>query len=174
MTSTETIVMTRLALCNQEVPGMGTALIRPPPTIQDNAALPLAYTMLGPMLQPVPAPYGPQGFGSSGVTVVNRQYLVRLLIIPITMDEVSVSTQASQGIELAETMIGAFRLYYLNHIRLNTDGLFTTAQSELGLAKDIQFSDSGPVSRPGPGGATYVAVDFTIAIAAREAYGLIS
>lgn len=153
----ESTFIDRLTLCHREITGIKRVDKTPPAQVIDNADLPAVYHLIGPMTgDDVPA----SGDDMGAVTIA-RRYIARLLVHPALMGGDIYQSGAEANIK-ALPFFALFRNYYLQHPRLSTSTL-----QELGLAQDIKFRDSGLVIRPGPGGANYHVIDFTLTIAAR-------
>lgn len=151
--------MVRLQLNWKEVSGLTRAFTYTPETPIDAEDLPAVYPLaLGRQSSPVPRT-GP------GQYIVERQYTYRLLIAPIQAASTESGDLGAYVDELAANIIDAATDYFMTHPRLHTDsGLGELA----GLHQDISIQDSGTVTRPGPGGAQYRAIDYTLTIAERR------
>lgn len=161
----EGIITERLKMCHAEIEGIIRSDELPPVKPLEIGELPATYNLLGPMLGKIPS----AAIGA-GQVVVGRQYIARLLLAPVGTAE-EIEGVGAEAIYQARVFIKRFRNYYLNHPRLKPDA---AGYQDLRLTQDVQFLDSGPVARNGPGGALYFAVDFQLDIYMRGFYSRLS
>lgn len=148
----EEMILDRLAVCVNEIEGIRTVVRQPPSTPPDVGALPMAYGIVGPMLEPVP-------IIASGTIIVKRNYVIVVLVAPYeaTSDEKD-SHQGAVFVTAPVPFFARFRSYFALHPRLETNSLRGLQH----MHKDITFKDDGIEDLNGPGGS-YSGLKVTIA-----------
>lgn len=151
----ETLVVDRLALCCAEISGV-KVFKQPPVNALPPEAFPICYTLVGPMLEPIPL----EAVGAGRVATI-QDYVIRLLGDPVGNTLDNSATDGAQGLVNLLPYFNRFRQYFIGHPALQT----TTLDSLRYMSGQLLFTHSGLIERPGPGGADHFAIDFTLTIA---------
>lgn len=120
---------------------------------------PMVYTLVGPQENFLPDM-------GAGLTDVSELFVARLLGDPIGQTDDGVRGEGTRSEAALIPFIHRFRSYFLTHPELQV-GEMEDADYEgplIGLLNQVQMRHSGVVDRPGPGGISHYAVDFTIRI----------
>ena len=155
-------VMTRLQLNFQDMKasGIARAFLFEPVTPIDTLDLPAVYPFqVGRMTGQTPRKQD-----SAGQYLVERDYGYRMLVTALQAASMDSTDDGAYIDSQACNLIDVIVDYFMQHPRLSTSTLpdldFNT--------QDIEVQDSGLVTRPGPGGSQYRAVDYTLIIAERR------
>jgi len=148
----EELILDRLAACVAEIEGIRTVVRQPPATPPEVGMLPMAYGIVGPMLEAVP-------IVTSSSIIVKRNYVIVVLVE--TYDSTSDVKSDRNGAVFVTAPVpyfARFRSYFALHPRLETNSLAALRY----MHKDITFKDDGIEDLNGPGG-TYAGLKVTIA-----------
>lgn len=148
----EEAILDRLAACVADIDGIRTVVRQPPSTPPEVGMLPMAYGIVGPMLDAIP-------IVASGTIVVRRNYVIVVLVKPYeaTSDEKD-NHHGAVFVTAPVPYFARFRSYFALHPRLQTNSLGALQW----LHKDITFKDDGIEDLNGPGGV-YAGLKITIA-----------
>lgn len=152
----EDLALTRLQLCFAEVTGIARAFKLPPTQPVEQADIPFSFTLPGPMT-------GPAQMDGGGRVDVVRLYVARIMVMPLKAASLDNADDGAYAIAQTVNFMSRVRNYLADHPRLST----TTLDDLSYLAQDVTWQDTGPVSRPGPGGTDYAAIDFNLTLAMR-------
>jgi hypothetical protein len=147
----EEMILDRLSVCVKEIEGVKTVYRQPPATQPEVGALPMAYALVGPMLEPVP-------IVTASAMIVKRNYVIVLLVEPYssTSDEQD-DNSGAVFVTAPVPFFARFRSYFALHPRLET----AEHRGLEHMHKDVLFRDDGIQPIPGPGGS-YAGQRFTI------------
>jgi hypothetical protein len=153
----ETLVVDRLELCNQAIGGL-TVFKQPPVNALPPQVFPICYTLVGPMLTPIPI----ETIGAGQITVI-RDYVVRVFGDPVGSTLDNSPTAGAQGLVDLLPWFNRFRQYFIGHPKLET----TTLGALNYMTGQLVLLDGGLSEKPAPGGADHFAIDITLTIAMR-------
>jgi len=154
----EKLVTDRLFLIlDSEIEGLKSVFKHPPVYSIGVTETPLAYVLVGAMLNPIPV-------DTAGSVTVKRTYVVRILGMPVPANSERPNKEGSKGLVDLLPFIARMRDYLTEHPRLQTSKLAGLAY----IYQQIEFTDSGlSVVQLGAGGIEHFAIDFTLTITMR-------
>lgn len=150
----ETLIIDRLFLCCQEIPGL--SVFRLPPVIAlTPEVFPICYPLVGPMTTAVPV----ESVGS-GVITRTRDYVIRVLGDPVPETFEDSARGGSTGLSNLLPYFNALYSYFVGHPKLQT----TTLDALRYMNRQMLISDGGFAQGEAPGGTMHFTINLVLTI----------
>ncbi len=150
----ETLVIDRLYLCCQEIPGL-TVFKLPPSIALEPGVFPICYPLVSTLTSPVPI----ETVGA-GVITRTREYIVRIQGDPVASTQDNTVRGGAQGLINLLPYFNAGYQYFIGHPKLET----ATLDSLRYMNGQLLIYDTGFTEQPAPGGTDHFTINFVLTI----------